>query len=321
MSMQVELLEKRQEIIARARADLIGFLAYLDITDMFAIDDEDLLYEVLNNQNVRQHMLGEMSRDDLLSHCHSTAVANAARILAPEDFREMVAECTKIAYGASSECYAVDPNVLASLIYNDAQKHAPTEEISREYCPWWEENDSVFAKNETAKIISGAAQTNVIASPRESASVVPHRQTGRSDSSGGDGDGGDGEPPRPRSPHSPTPPLHHSLNPHQVPPCPVNGMDIKYAIDLPGLAAAIGANARSLRNVFYARPQDFPPAIYLPGTRGPRFMVDDVQAWLEAHKTQPAPPPPATPKSQGRPRKASPAQIASARQHGQGGAT
>ena len=215
MSMQVELLEKRQEIIARARADLIGFLAYLDITDMFAIDDEDLLYEVLNNQNVRQHMLGEMSRDDLLSHCHSTAVANAARILAPEDFREMVAECTKIAYGASSECYAVDPNVLASLIYNDAQKHAPTEEISREYCPWWEENDSVFAKNETAKIISGAAQTNVIASPRESASFGFHRQTGGSGGSDPDGDG-DGEPPRPRSPHLPTPPLHHHSLTHSL---------------------------------------------------------------------------------------------------------
>jgi hypothetical protein len=214
MSMPVDLPEKHQEVVVRARADLIGHLAYIDITDIFAIDDEDLLYRALNDKNVRQRILGEMSRDDLLSHCLSTAVAHAARILAPEDFREMVAECTKIACGASSECYAVDPDVLTLLIYDDAQKHAPTEEISKEYCPWWEENDSVFSANETAKIISGAAQTNVIASPRESASVVPHRQTGRSDSSGGDGDGGnggDGEPPRPRSPHSPTTPLRHSL--------------------------------------------------------------------------------------------------------------
>ena len=208
MSMQIGLLEKHQEVVARARADLIGHLAYIDITDIFAIDDDDLLYDVLNNQNVRQRMLGEMSRDDLLSHCLSPAVAHAARILTPEDFLEMVAECTKIACGASSECYAVDPDVLTCLIYGDAQKHAPTEDISKEYCPWWDENDSIFSANETAKIISGAAQTNVIASPRESASVVPHRQTGGSDSSGGDGDG---EPPRPRSSHSPTPPLHHSL--------------------------------------------------------------------------------------------------------------
>ena len=91
------------------------------------------------------------------------------------------------------------------------------------------------------------------------------------------------------------------------------------AIPLPELAATYGANPRSVRNAFYLRPQDFPPAIYLPGCRGPRFLVDDVQAWLEARKTPAPPPPPITPKPQGRPRKASPAQIARARQ-GKGGA-
>ena len=97
------------------------------------------------------------------------------------------------------------------------------------------------------------------------------------------------------------------------------GMDIKYAIDLPELAAAIGAHPRSLRNAFYLHPDQFPPAIYLPGTRGPRFLVSDVQAWLEARKTQPTQPPAAASNPQGRPRKATPAQIASARQ-GKGGA-
>ena len=91
------------------------------------------------------------------------------------------------------------------------------------------------------------------------------------------------------------------------------------AITLPELAAAIGANPRTLRNAFYLRPADFPPAIYLPGCRGPRVLVSDVQAWLESRKTPAAPPPPVTPKPQGRPRKASPAQIARARQ-GKGGA-
>ena len=89
------------------------------------------------------------------------------------------------------------------------------------------------------------------------------------------------------------------------------------AITLPELAAAIGANPRSLRNAYYLRPEDFPPAISLPGCRGPRFLVSDVLVWLESRKTQPAPPPPSTPKPQGRPRKASPTQIARARQ-GQG---
>lgn len=100
---------------------------------------------------------------------------------------------------------------------------------------------------------------------------------------------------------------------------PMNTTDLMLAIDLPGLAAAIGANPRSLRNAFYLDPDQFPPAIYLPGTRGPRFLVPDVLIWLESRKAQTTQPPAATPKPQGRPRKASPAQIARARQ-GQGGA-
>jgi predicted DNA-binding transcriptional regulator AlpA len=102
----------------------------------------------------------------------------------------------------------------------------------------------------------------------------------------------------------------------QALPCPAFGMDTdasKIAITLPELAASIGANPRSVRNTFYLHPDQFPPAIYLPGCRGPRFLVSDVRAWLEARKTQPAPPP-VTPKAQGRPRKASPSQIARARQ-------
>ena len=116
-----------------------------------------------------------------------------------------------------------------------------------------------------------------------------------------------------------------STNKQHVHPCPIGRLGksttatIRYAIDLPELAAAIGANPRSLRNAFGSHPDDFPPAIYLPGCRGPRFLVDDVQAWLEARKTPAPPPPPATPKSQGRPRKASAAQIARALQ-GKGGA-
>ena len=114
-------------------------------------------------------------------------------------------------------------------------------------------------------------------------------------------------------------PSPSTTNCHQVRPCPIDGMDnLTLAIDLPALAAAVGGNAGSLRNVFYARPQDFPPAIYLPGTRGPRFMVADVRAWLEVRKIQSAPPPPAAPTPQGRPRKASPSRIARARR-GQGG--
>jgi len=86
------------------------------------------------------------------------------------------------------------------------------------------------------------------------------------------------------------------------------------AITLPELAAAIGANPRSLRNVYYLHPAKFPPAMYLPACRGPRFLMSDVLAWLESRKTQPPPAPlPPMTKSQGRPRKASLAQITRAR--------
>ena len=101
-----------------------------------------------------------------------------------------------------------------------------------------------------------------------------------------------------------------------------DNLDQHLAIDLPALAAAIGANARSLRNAFYLRPRDFPPAIYLPGTRGPRFLVEDVRAWLESRKGKAqttTPPVVAAPTPKGRPRKASAAQITRARQ-AQGGA-
>lgn len=94
----------------------------------------------------------------------------------------------------------------------------------------------------------------------------------------------------------------------------------KAAITLPELATIISANPRSLRNAFYLRPQDFPSAIHLPACRGPRFLMSDVQAWLESRKTQPQPKPALLPPmtaSQGRPRKASLAQITRAR-NGQG---
>ncbi len=88
----------------------------------------------------------------------------------------------------------------------------------------------------------------------------------------------------------------------------------RVALSLPELAALYGGNHRSARNWFYKHPEDFPPAIYLPGTRGPRFLVSDVPAWLDSRKTQQPAPPPSAPKPQGRPRKASASQIARARQ-------
>ena len=94
----------------------------------------------------------------------------------------------------------------------------------------------------------------------------------------------------------------------------------KLAITLPELAASVGGQYESIRNAFYLNPESFPPAVYLPGTRGPRFLIIDVRDWLESRKTKPAAgSPPAAPVPKGRPRKASQSQIAAARQ-GKGGA-
>ena len=108
-------------------------------------------------------------------------------------------------------------------------------------------------------------------------------------------------------------------NRDQVGPCLVDGMDSthnpKLALAIPDLAAAIGANPRSLQNAFYLYPDQFPQPIYLPGTRGPRFLVSDVLIWLESRKAGTPPQQTAmTTKGRGRPRLASAKQIAGARQ-------
>ncbi|OCB03089.1 hypothetical protein BBC27_09575 [Acidithiobacillus ferrivorans] len=93
----------------------------------------------------------------------------------------------------------------------------------------------------------------------------------------------------------------------------------KLVLTLRDLATLISGQFESVRNAFYLHPEDFPPVLYIPGCRGPRFRVSDIPDWLESRKKakpSPASPPPAAPKPQGRPRKASASQIARARQGG-----
>ncbi|MBN6740620.1 hypothetical protein JKG47_08780 [Acidithiobacillus sp. MC6.1] len=77
------------------------------------------------------------------------------------------------------------------------------------------------------------------------------------------------------------------------------------AIDMPQLTTLVGGHLASMRNAFYAHPQDFPPAITIPGCRGVRFLMADVLAWLESRKSAKAPAPrtePPAPRPRGRPR-------------------
>ncbi|MBN6742685.1 hypothetical protein JKG47_19655, partial [Acidithiobacillus sp. MC6.1] len=60
-------------------------------------------------------------------------------------------------------------------------------------------------------------------------------------------------------------------------------------IDMRQLAELVGGHLRSCCNAFYLCPQNFPPALYLPGCRGPRFLMSDVHIWLESRKVAKAP--------------------------------
>jgi predicted DNA-binding transcriptional regulator AlpA len=56
-------------------------------------------------------------------------------------------------------------------------------------------------------------------------------------------------------------------------------------IGLPELAQLVGANLPSMRNAFYTHPEQFPPAIYIPGCKGVRFLRQDVFHWLDERKS------------------------------------
>lgn len=107
-----------------------------------------------------------------------------------------------------------------------------------------------------------------------------HRATGSNagagsgSGSGDDGDGGDGEPPRP----------HHPL-----------------VLDYEDLSKLLKVAIGTLKNRYSRDPSSLPPAILIPGCRGPRWLLATVLRWLEAHEAMP-PANPAPKRRVGRPR-------------------
>ncbi|WP_248885542.1 hypothetical protein [Acidithiobacillus acidisediminis] len=95
--------------------------------------------------------------------------------------------------------------------------------------------------------------------------------------SDGDGDGGDGEPPQ-------------SL--------------ISSLLDQNALAQLLCVSKKTLQNQYSKNPFAFPPAIAVPGARGPRWTLASIQAWIANRPTYlpPAPPLPTQQKRRGRPR-------------------
>ncbi len=77
-----------------------------------------------------------------------------------------------------------------------------------------------------------------------------------------------------------------------------------------GLAERLGVSVGTLKNLYSRNAANLPPAIRIPGCRGPQWTDELVSKWLEAHIQQPedpviapSPPPAATTdRKRGRPR-------------------
>ena len=53
-------------------------------------------------------------------------------------------------------------------------------------------------------------------------------------------------------------------------------------LDVEALAPMLCLSPRTLRNKLCSDPQTLPPRVKVPGTRGPRWRMSDVQDWLAA---------------------------------------
>lgn len=73
--------------------------------------------------------------------------------------------------------------------------------------------------------------------------------------------------------------------------------------DQASLAGLLCTSKKSVQNIYSATPWLLPPAIQIPGARGPRWPAAAVQAWLEQRPAHTSKPAVVTPKRKvGRPR-------------------
>lgn len=74
-------------------------------------------------------------------------------------------------------------------------------------------------------------------------------------------------------------------------------------LDYEDLAHLLRVAVGTLKNRYSLDPTSLPPAILIPGCRGPRWLFPDVLQWLKDHRTPAAPSPAPAPKRKaGRPR-------------------
>lgn len=134
------------------------------------------------------------------------------------------------------------------------------------------------AQAEKTQTAANARARDITPRARSRRSPASRRNTVRQGTGGG-GDGGDGDP----EPPSPT----HSDNQFSL-----------EVFDYRRLAARWACNPRSLANRFSENPGSLPPHVSLPGTRGPRWLVEDIREFERRCRQIPDPPK----RGRGRPR-------------------
>jgi len=137
---------------------------------------------------------------------------------------------------------------------------------------------------------------------RKIVSIAPRQRRGRGEGSRSSAKSGDGNDSGDSDPDSdPARPLrpHHHLQ----------------LLDQQTFAALLCVSKKTLQNQYSTAPHTLPPAIQIPGARGPRWTAQAVQNWLDSRPEYTAKPAPVAEKRRvGRPR------IASLASGGKGGA-
>lgn len=158
---------------------------------------------------------------------------------------------------ASSEELEADEWILA----RDERAAAVARIRARREARRKNEDAAQAAREQKAQVASDACVNRT--APRARARRSPSRRgtVRRGTGGGGDGGGDDGDP---EPPHS--------------------NYDI---FDYSRLAARWNCSPRSLANQFSSRPDSLPPHINLPGTRGPRWLREDVQEFERCRRQIP----------------------------------
>lgn len=175
---------------------------------------------------------------------------------------------TKVKVAATEDRYHQD---ALEAFHNDALTRAQLDYLQRQAAQRANAiNKAVCKLNLDAVLKPGTSQRK---QGKCKTKVCARSSAASGDSNSDDSDDGDGEPPR------------HGL------------------ADAAAFAAYICISKKTLQNIYCVTPHLLPPAIHVPGARGPRWPWASIDEWLsERPKHAPKPQPVAPKRKAGRPR-------------------